>query len=392
MATADNSVELEPFDHGVKLTWNDNHHREFHYVWLRNCCYCKDCGSSYTGSRFLQPSDVPGDIYPKDISVKQDSLVIVWANDNHQSTYKLAWLKSFEYSREHETEIFHKPILWNSAISSTPPEVVYKDVQTDELSHLNLLRKLRDYGFVILRNGPRESNAIETIASLVGPLAQSAYSNIFDLKVNRSALTLGNTMKPVPPHTDEAYLHNPTGILVLHCICPAKAGGESILVDGFYLSNALRNQNPQAFELLATQPQTFHRIVPDDGVFQRTRAKVITTDENQNVVGFRFHTRTSAPLDVPFDKVLQVHSANSALSKLMLHQKNQACFKLFAGDTVLFDNHRVMHSRKGFTDPDRHLQICNVSRENFHQRLRYSANSLGFDSEAHQLLAAGVAG
>ena len=76
----------------------------------------------------------------------------------------------------------------------------------------------------------------------------------------------------------------------------------------------------------------------------------------------------------------------------MLDEGNQARFKLEPGDTVLFDNHRVKHSRLGFSDPNRHMQICNVSRERFHQKLRFTAHHLGCRDEANQILAAGVAG
>ena len=61
-----------------------------------------------------------------------------------------------------------------------------------------------------------------------------------------------------------------------------------------------------------------------------------------------------------------------------------------AGDSVMFDNHRVLHARTEFSDGERHLQICNVGRETFHERLRLLAASLGFEDEADMVLAAGV--
>ena len=90
---------------------------------------------------------------------------------------------------------------------------------------------------------------------------------------------------------------------MLYCIQPAGDGGESVLVDGFRLAEELRKTDPGAFELLATQPQVFHRVVPEDGVYQITRARVLSLDESGNIVGFRFHTRNITLFELPEDKV-----------------------------------------------------------------------------------------
>ena len=85
-------------------------------------------------------------------------------------------------------------------------------------------------------------------------------------------------------------------------------------------------------------------------------------------------------------------SANHELSKLMMSGENHARFRLEAGDAVLFDNHRVMHSREGFDDPNRMMRLCNVSREQFHEQLRLLAAKLGCLDQASQVLSAGVTG
>jgi len=243
-----------------------------------------------------------------------------------------------------------------------------------------------------MRHGRGAPAGIENMAALIGKIADAAYSKIFDLKPVKAAHTYGNTTQVIPPHTDEAYLHTPTGILLLYCINPATDGGDSILVDGFRIATRLKEHNPQAFKLLSTCPQTYHRIVPGEGMHFRTRARALNVDERGNLIGFRFHPRSMAPNDVPGDLAKRLHIANFELCELMLQEQNQLCFQLEAGDAVFFDNHRVMHSRKGFTDLNRHLQICNLSRDRFHQQVRLLAKQQGFQEEAHQYLPAGVSG
>ena len=71
-------------------------------------------------------------------------------------------------------------------------------------------------------------------------------------------------------------------------------------------------------------------------------------------------------------------------------RSNQVRFVLQAGEAVIFDNHRVLHARGSFSNPSRFLQLCNVSREGFHERLRLLALQLGHHAEAHQTLSGGV--
>lgn len=375
---------------GVTVRWPEGGRSFYHYIWLRNCCYCEVCGSTYTGERFLQPSDVAENIQALRVKTKDSELVEITWDDGHLSVYELSWLKRHDYSDDERKRKNHYAKLWGQSISLELPKHDYVECISDDSSYLDLLRDIRDFGFSIVTNCPTE-NGIETTAALIGDMADAAYSKVFDLKPDEK-FSLGNTFHPVAPHTDEAYLHTPTGILVLYCISPANDGGETILVDGFNIANKLKHKNPDDFELLNKQPQTFHRVVPEHGVYQSTRAKVLVTDEDDNVLGVRFHTRTMAPMDVSTEKLKAVHLANAAMSRLMLDPTNQARLKLGAREAVIFDNHRVMHSRTGFSDPARFLQIGNVSRENFHQRLRFTAHKLGFEFEANQVLSSGAVG
>lgn len=385
------TVMLDTDDQGLTVRWPDGSRSYFHHVWLRNCCYCPECGSVETGTRFLQPGDVPGNTIATRVALSGDGRISITWQDGHVSAYDLEWLRSFDYSRPVLDAKRHRPRTWDGGISSCPPVFDFQACRADPASLLDYMRQVRDFGFSLMRNGPVGEGAIETVAGLVGSLADSAYGQVFDLKPD-FAHSIGNTFHSVPPHTDEAFLYSPPGIMVLYCVAQAEEGGETVLVDGFHLADQLKSRDREAFDVLKTQPQTFMRVVPQDGVYQYARARVLTVDEYDNVVGIRFHTRTMAPLDVEPDRVADVHRANSLLCELMMDPRNQARFRLNPGEAVVFDNHRVMHARTAFSDARRHFQICNVSRERFHQKLRFTASEQGFHNEAQQLLPSGAIG
>ena len=105
----------------------------------------------------------------------------------------------------------------------------------------------------------------------------------------------------------------------------------------------------------------------------------------------RIHTRAAGPLDLPADLVEPYLQAQRELSELMMTASMQAQLRLDSGDAVVFDNTRILHARTDFTDMDRFLQICSVSRESFHERLRLACARLGLAEEAELVLASGVA-
>ena len=378
---------VETSEDGIRIHWNDIDSSFYHFFWLRSACHCELCGDSLTGHRRLHPSDVPVDIKPWSINLTTSGLQIVCPPDDHVSQYEYQWLQDFAY--DDASRDWH-PNLWDASLDIDDISHDLEAITANPPDELQFLRTLRDFGVAIVRSN--KAVGIENMAGLIGRMAAAAYSPVFELKPQKSAHTLGNSTQVVPPHTDESYLHTPTGILVLYCINPASDGGESVLVDGFQIATRLREQDGEAFDVLCRVPQANHRIVPGEGLDHRTRNRALNIDENGNLVGFRFHPRSMAPIDVAGDLARRLHSANYQLSKLMFDNNHQICFQLQAGDAVFFDNHRVMHSRKAFSDPERHLQICNVSREEFHQRLRLCLREQDRHDELRQKWPAGVSG
>ena len=375
---------------GLCLSWSDGHESFFHSIWLRDCCYCDICGDTYSSKRFVTPLDMPADAALESARIDEHGdLEIVWLADGHRSHYAAAWLRRHCYDDASRHLRFHQPKLWDAKIAIDMPTVEFDAANADERVRFNLLRRLRDYGFVLVRGGPDRPGGVEEVANLVGNLGESAYTRIFDLSPSSKTRTMGNTFNEVPPHTDEAFRYSPPGVNVLGCVRPANDGGESILVDGFQAAAQLRASNPVAFDLLSRYAQDFYRIHPGS-LDQRNRQPMIVLDDRSAVVGIRFHTRAAGPLNLPMDIVNPYYAAHRQLCEHVFDPANQLRFQLNAGDAVLFDNHRVLHARAAFGDPGRHLQICNVARETFHEQLRLLADRLGYAAEADQVLAAGV--
>ena len=54
----DGLVSLKVDNKGVIINWADGHESRYPNVWLRDRCACEECGTSWTGIRFLEPGHI----------------------------------------------------------------------------------------------------------------------------------------------------------------------------------------------------------------------------------------------------------------------------------------------------------------------------------------------
>ena len=99
------------------ISWADGHRSTFHYIWLRDNCYCSMCGDPRHGEKRFQIVDVPVDLEPLSVNWDNDStLEISWKPDGHKSIYDTQWLRQHCYSAKERKHRQHQPILWDSNI------------------------------------------------------------------------------------------------------------------------------------------------------------------------------------------------------------------------------------------------------------------------------------
>ena len=367
---------VEHTDASLTLEWADGHKSDYPMRWLRYECACEDCGESSTGIRFVTLLDLP-----KDLSISrcglddEGDLAVTWGPDEHHSRYERAWLRRHCLAPESRAARMHAPTTWGRELIESLPQVSFEDYENDVSRRCDALEAIRDYGLVHIVDGPAETGMAEHLALKVGSLEDNNFGRVFDIRSDPDSYTIGATNHPATLHTDNSFRNMPTGIIALQCIRASDPGtGYSLFADGFSLAKKLEQTAPEAYEVLCTVPITFNRRYEDAIVM--SRAPIISRDRNGEVVGFRFQDRSMAPLDVEACETDVVFDAISELMKLINDPQNQLKFLLAPGEAVLFDNHRLLHGRTGFTGP-RHLQICYVNRDTFISEMRVLERHLG---------------
>jgi len=88
-------------------------------------------------------------------------------------------------------------------------------------------------------------------------------------------------------HTDNAYIKNTAGLEAFHVIQTPKEGGESLLIDGFYCAEKLRELYPEDFEFLSKTDIEIEYLKKGKNHL-KARAPVIAMDGVHNSL---FHIR-----------------------------------------------------------------------------------------------------
>ena len=368
------AVAVDAPDRRLLVRWCDGHESRFHFVWLRHrCFYPAHRGADAADESLHQPDD-PTAISIDRLKHAANRIAIRWKPDGAETEHEARWLRDNCYSKASRAERKHKPVLWGAAAAERQAWFDFADLD-DEDAVFRLFLTVRDRGLARIRNVPVEPGTIARIAEFFGPLHESHYGRIFDVRTD-SHIKVGATRSTfLGPHTDENYRHAPPGISLFHCLEAAPAGGgESILVDGYLAAARLAEADPEAFDLLTRVPIRFMGDTEDNGHLW-AYGRAICRDLDGDVVGIRYTDRTLPPLDLPEDLVEPMYRALRGFTRELYAPDLALRYLMHPGDLNLFDNQRVLHGRTAFEagPQPRHLQQCAVDRDEFHYRLRLMA-------------------
>ncbi|HEY8377879.1 MAG TPA: TauD/TfdA family dioxygenase [Nannocystis sp.] len=340
------ALELHP--DWLRVPLGDGHTADFHYRWLRHNCDRER--HPLTRERTLCSSEIADDVRPRHAALTGDALEIVWEPDGHASTYPLAWLRAHTYALDR--------------VAAPPPSSDLAPLLVDAagLSLPELVRaaldRVRTHGAAVVRNvtEPPPEDATEALIAAFEATGLRTISTHFgriedlrtDNTTNRNTDQLGYTDAPVHLHTDQPFLDRPPRYQLLQCLRPADEGGENLLADARAAFRFLEGEDARAAELLATVPVRFHRKQ------QRFEAIVdapIVARRGDDDFLIRSSYFTLAPYRLPFAAMAEFYRAHDRFVRLVRDPRHHVRVRLGRGDFVLYDNHRTLHARTGFSGP-----------------------------------------
>ena len=165
------------------------------------------------------------------------------------------------------------------------------------------------------------------------------------------------------------YFQHPPRWQILHCLRNRVQGGESCFVDALAVAEKLRRARPDYFGILTRTPVAFHYI--NDGHHLHYEHPTIelappspfaTSIPNscRRIGHINYSPPFQAPL--PLDTPTEFYLALKEFSNLLDNCTNTYRYTLQEGDTVLFDNRRLLHARTAFYGDGQELKEGEASR------------------------------
>ncbi len=355
-------------DRSVRLGWSGGGASSLDGFWLRDNCRCGQCRHPGNGQKLYEIVDLPSDLAVVEAVVGSDrSLRVIWS-DGHHSDFTESWLASHDLSAAARAGRRIPVRLWGREIGNDLPIGDWPAILAnprDELAWLELYAAL---GFGILRNVPIRPGMVAEVGDRLGFVRVTNYGRLFDVISVPNPTNLAYTAVGLGVHSDNPYRHPSPGVQLLHCLESGAPGGDTLLVDGFAAAEALRLEEPAAFELLTSVPMTFR--FADANTELQAKQTLITVDRDGVIVAVHFNNRSADWLDAPADLAGRWYAAYRRFGEILKRPAGELIFRLAPGECVVMQNDRALHGRTAF-DPSlgrRHLQGCYIDRDGIESR------------------------
>lgn len=338
---------LETHADWLRVPLGTGEHADFHHRWLRHNCDRER--HPQTGERTLCSSELPDDVRPRDVRLVDDALEIVWAPDGHASRYALGWLRAHAYAP--------------GRVAREPPsgdlERILVHAGDRGLAEVvgEALARVRTHGAAVVRGGAGAGAPEDATEAIVAAFEAAGlrvigthFGRIEDLRTDNTTNTntdqLGYTDAPIQLHTDQPFLERPPRYQLLQGVRVADIGGDSLLADARAAFRWLEADDAHAADLLASVPVRFHR---KQRSFERVVVAPLVARRGDDDFLVRSSYFTLAPHDLPFARMLDFYRAHDGFIRLLRDPRHHRRVRLGPGDWLLYDNHRTLHGRTGFT-------------------------------------------
>jgi gamma-butyrobetaine dioxygenase len=341
-------------------------------LWLRERCQDPANLDPDTQQRLFDPHRLPEDLALVRVEGAGENRARLSFSDGYSGEYELSRLAD-ELGRE---DGLPQEIPWRADLAL---DAVSMDGRTldEEEARLTAVETFLTHGVVIMRNLATDPECILEVALRFGHVRETNFGRLFEVYSRPGSNDLAYRPVPLGAHTDNPYREPVPGVQLLHCLVNETTGGWSTLVDSLSVAEALREEDPEGLQLLASTPVRFRFIDANEELIEQR--PIVQRDINGRMTGMHYSPRLDylPLLDAATTRRLQ--RARRRLSELFADPRFELRFPLRAGELMMFNNSRVLHGRTAY-DPNegrRHLQGCYIDLDGPRSLYRTLGRKLG---------------
>ena len=367
-------TNIEKNNSYLKIIWSDGEESKFNFMWLRdNCPTAHDKDSRHRMFNILNVSER---LNPKKYMVNSNGkLEIEWSEGDHTSYFDQKWLRDNCYTLKHKTKYISPYTLWNNELQNNLNSIIidHDEIISSDEGLIKWLELLHKRGIAIVKNSPTEKESAFPVLNRISHTRETFFKTPFEVinipKPNNSAYTAHELRN----HMDLPWFENPPGYQFLHCLINAAEGGDSSAVDGFAVSEYLKQNEKEIFDTLVNVYLKFRDKDYTQVLHRSFHAPAISLTKDGDYNDIRFSVATMDALDCHPDEMDKVYNAHRRFGNLLHDDNFQIKFRLEPGDIFSFNNRRILHGRTAF-DPNsghRHLQGYYMDRDEIIGRLNF---------------------
>ena len=346
----------------VRLHWSTGQNARFHAIWLRDNALDAATRDPGNGQRRISLADIPRDVTIERAVATGDGCTIGFSG-GHETEFPTDWLLARVYDRQPHNRVWPEGIkLWKSGLALRGDDLA--TLQSSAEARRDWLAAVARDGVATVSGLATTSGGLEEVVRLFGHIRETNYGRWFDVRAEVNPTNLAYTNLGLQAHTDNPYRDPVPGLQILACLENTVEGGESAVVDGFAAAETLRQEDPQAFEVLSAHPAAFE-YAGAKGVRLTSRRPIIERGPDGEVLTIRFNNRSMAAVTgVPFEAMEQWYAALRRLGEIIDAPESQVSFRLQPGEAFIVDNTRVLHARTAFSSGgSRWLQGCYADKD-----------------------------
>lgn len=363
----------------VTVRWRDGRVSRYHGIWLRENAADDTTVNPATRERILDLSTLPA--WPEIVGAEIDAagaLCVTFAPEDRRLRFHPGWLRAHDYDNTDDPEAPLVPVTtWQGGADAGPDTLdaaglldTIPDSEAEEAILAPALESVLATGLVRLRNMPTEPGSLEAIAHRIGPIRDTNFGGLFDVKAKPDPDSNAYTAIALPPHVDLPTREYHPGLQMLHCLENSVEGGEAVMLDGFAVAAALRDRHPEAWATLTRVRWCYANTAKTtDYVWYEP---MIRLDARGELLEVRIADFLRGPLQTAFEDVEPAYEALMTLQRLLRDPAFAIRFTYYPGDLVIFDNRRLLHARDAFEGSTGHrwLQGCYMERDEIRSRYR----------------------
>ena len=345
---------------GLAVTWPDGLAYTFHPIWLRERSFEESNKDLATGHRLQEVAFLPLDLVIEGAEQLPGEQIGLQFSDGHACVFELGDLRNC-VERPLPDDLVGTRQLWDASLDPLP----WHDYAalSKESALLALLDDLARLGLVLVRGLPRQHDALQLLTDPIGPIRQTNWGGIADVKSIANGYDLSMTDRALEPHVDNPYRLPGPGYIFLHCLENSAGGGESLVIDGFNAATRLQNADPDAFRVLSTTSVTF-RYADPDAILEHFGPLIELRPDGQ-LQRVRFHNRSDQVVVAEPGSLSRYYAARRLFAELIWSDDMMLRFKLRPGEAYIVDNYRLLHGRTAIdlAAGGRHLRQCYMDRD-----------------------------